>query len=105
MLDMAIVKAHLRVDGDDDDALIQAYVDAAFSAFTVWTNRTLVDPGDALPDPVGSAMLPTKAVEQGALLLVGHWYANRESAVVGVTAAELPQSTNALWRPYRWVNV
>ncbi|MFA5387798.1 MAG: head-tail connector protein, partial [Candidatus Paceibacterota bacterium] len=52
MIDLPIVKAHLRVDHDDEDALIQGYTDAAFSAFETWTNRTLVDPEAALPDPV-----------------------------------------------------
>lgn len=105
MLDLALVKQHLRVDGDVEDLLIQDYIDAAISTFTTWTNRTLVAPGDPLPDPVGNAMLMTKSVEQGARLLVGHWYANREAVVAGVSAVELPLGTQALWKPYRWVNV
>lgn len=105
MLDLALVKLHLRVDGDEEDVLIQDYIDAAIGAFTTWTNRTLVASGDQLPDPVGNAMLMTKAVEQGARLLVGHWYANRETVVVGVSVAEVPLGTQALWKPYRWVNV
>lgn len=34
-------------------------------------------------------------------LLVGHYYANRESVVVGVTAADLPMAFEALLSPYR----
>ena len=79
MIDLPIVKAHLRVDHDDEDALIEGYRDAALSAFETWTNRTLVDPETALPDPVGNALLMTKAIEQGALLLIGHWYSSRET--------------------------
>lgn len=105
MIDLPIVKAHLRVDHDDEDALIQGYTDAAFSAFETWTNRTLVDPEAALPDPVGNALLMTKAIEQGALLLIGHWYSSRETVVIGTITEELPMATNALWMPHRWANV
>ena len=105
MIDLPIVKAHLRVDHDDEDSLIQGYTDAALSAFETWTNRTLVDPEAALPDPVGNALLMTKAIEQGALLLIGHWYSSRETVVIGTITAELPMATNALWMPHRWANV
>lgn len=105
MIDLAVVKNHLRVDHADEDALIQTYTDAAFSAFTDWTNRALYAVGATLPDPPLNAMIITKSIEQGALLLVGHWYANRESAVVGTGAAEVPMATKALWAPHRWANL
>lgn len=105
MIDLADVKAHLRVEHDDEDAKIQGYTDAALSAFETWTNRTLLDEGAALPDPVGNAMHITKSIRQGALLLVGHWYANAEAVVIGTITAELPLATAALWRPHRWMNI
>lgn len=102
MIDLALVKSHLRVDGVDEDALIQAYTDAAISAFEAWTNRKLVT---VLPETVENHLLITKAIEQGALLLIGHWYANRESVVVGVSVAEMPMATKSLWLPHRWACV
>lgn len=105
MIDLPIVKAHLRVDHDDEDALIEGYKDAALSAFETWTNRTLVDPAESLPDPVGNALWMSKSIQQGALLLIGHWYGSREAVVIGTITAELPMATNALWKPHRWVNV
>lgn len=105
MIDLSIVKVHLRVDGDDDDGLIEGYVAAAISAFETWTNRKLVAEGQPLPDPVGRALVITQSIRQGALLLVGHWYANRESVAVGTIATEMPMATKALWSPHRWVNV
>ena len=104
MIDLAKVKLHLRVDVADEDELLQDYIDAAISAFQTWCNRTLVAPGEALPEPLGNALVLSKSIAQGALLLIGHWYANRESSVLGV-AAELPLSTQALWRPHRWMNI
>lgn len=105
MIDLGTVKAHLRVDGGEEDSLIQGYTDAAISTFELWTNRRLVAEGEVLPDPIGNALVITKAIRQGALLLVGHWYANREAVAIGTIATELPLATNALWLPHRWVNL
>ena len=105
MIDLVLVKAHLRVDHDEEDALVQGYMDAALSAFETWTNRTLIDPAEALPEPVGNALRMTKSIKQGALLLIGHWYSARETVVVGTITSELPMATNALWKPHRWMNV
>lgn len=105
MIDLPIIKAHLRVDHDDENELIQGYTDAALSAFETWTNRTLIAPDLPLPDPVGNALLMSKGIMQGAFLLIGHWYSNRETVVVGITTADLPMATNALWKPHRWVNI
>lgn len=105
MITLATVKAHLRVEHDDEDAKIQGYTDAAIGAFELWTNRRLIEVGGALPDPVDNAMIITKTVEQGALLLIGHWYANAESVVIGTITAQVPLATTALWSPYRWMNI
>lgn len=105
MIYLATVKAHLRVEHDDEDAKIQGYIDAAISTFEAWTNRTLVAAADQLPDPLGNAMHITKSVEQGALMLVGHWYANAEAVAAGFAVAEMPMATKALWLPHRWVNI
>ncbi|MBV7571807.1 head-tail connector protein [Pseudomonas sp. PDM32] len=105
MIDLAIVKAHLRVTHDAEDDLIQGYTEAALNTFELFTNRKLIEEGSALPNPVGKALLITKSIRQGALLLIGHWYASREAVVVGTITAELPMATNALWAPHRWANV
>lgn len=105
MIDLEVVKAHLRVDGDDEDMLIQGYTDAALSTFDLWTNRKLIAEGEPLPDPVGNALSFRKSIQQGALLLIGHWYATRETVVTGTIATELPMATQALWSPHRWVNL
>lgn len=105
MIDLEVVKAHLRVDGDDEDMLIQGYTDAAISTFELWTNRKLIAEGDPLPDPVGNALTFRKSIQQGALLLIGHWYATREAVAVGTIATEMPLATQALWKPHRWVNI
>ncbi|POA75356.1 head-tail connector protein [Pseudomonas sp. GW531-T4] len=106
MIDLATVKAQLRVDHDDEDELIQGYTEAALSAFETWTNRKLVDPLGVLPDPVGNSLFMTKGIRQGALLLIGQWYVYRETVASGsAQLSELPMATQALWRPHRWSNI
>lgn len=105
MIDLDTVKSHLRVDGDEEDSLIQGYTDAAFSAFEQWTNRKLIAEGETVPEPVGNVLIITKAIRQGALLLIGHWYSARETVVTGTIATEMPMATQALWGPHRWVNL
>ena len=49
----------------------------------------------------GEATCPASA-KQAMLLLIGHWYQNRESVQTGaVTAVEVAQTTDALLRLYR----
>lgn len=83
MLDLATVKMHLRVDGDEEDALIGGYIEAAKAHVEQHCDRKLVE-----GEPVDPAeMSLTRDVEQAILLLVGHWYANREAVVVGGSGA------------------
>ena len=46
----------------------------------------------------GYSSIPA-AIKQAALLLIGHWYENREA--VGASLSELPLAFNALIAPYR----
>ena len=48
---------------------------------------------------VGSATVP-KPIEQAMLLLIGHWYENREAIVVGTIASQIPMAVDALLAPY-----
>lgn len=81
MIDLPRVKLHLRVDGDEEDALIGGYIDAAKSHVAMHCDRELVEGEPVEPDQMGL----TADVEQAILLLVGHWYDNREDAAVGAT--------------------
>lgn len=164
-IDLDLVKAHLRVDFSDDDALIQAYVDAAVSHIdgprgclgrAIWpqtlelrqnvfggsirlpygpvqsvesvkyvdadgAEQTLASDqyeltsageivlahdaswprlrGDAEGVRVryvaGFSALPD-AILTALLMTVAHWYQNREAAVVGQGAVELPFAAKAL---------
>lgn len=45
------------------------------------------------------------AIRQAILMLAAHWYENREAAVVGATATDLPFAVSALVGPYRLVGL
>jgi len=49
---------------------------------------------------VGEATAP-QAIKHAMLMMVGHWYENREAVVVGVNAAPLPMAVDALLAPFR----
>lgn len=53
--------------------------------------------------PVGDPSVSTvpPAIKQAILLLIGHWYRNRESVVTGTIATSLPLAVEALLSTYR----
>jgi len=54
-------------------------------------------------DPVRSGA-PAQ-IKAAILLLVGHWYANREAVVTGTIATQLPMAVDALLAPLRRVGI
>ncbi|WP_062391099.1 head-tail connector protein [Pseudomonas abietaniphila] len=92
MLDLGRVKLHLRVFDNEEDSLIEGYVEAAKAHVAMHCDRVLVDSAPAGPEE----MALTPDVEQAILLLVGHWFANREEVVVGAVASQLPMGVSAL---------
>lgn len=168
-LDLETVKAHLNVEHDDHDAIIEAYIDAACAYVdgpagilnrSIWAQtlelrqnvfcapirlpygpvtevvsvkyvdtdgveQTLDDAtyllaGDEVVlaydqnwpslrgDTEGVRIRyeagydPTpRAVIQALLMLIAHWYANREAVNIGNITSELPMATQALLAPFR----
>lgn len=91
MIDLARAKLHCKVDGDDEDDLIQGYIDAAVAHVEQHCDRTLVE------TPTGpEQMAYTKDVDQAILLLVGHWYANREAVTIGAASSKVDFAVGAL---------
>lgn len=92
MIDLARVKLHLRVDGDEENTVIAGYFEAAKSHVAMHCDRILVEADPAGPDEMGL----TPDVEQAILLLVGHWYANREAVVIGTISTAVPLAVDRL---------
>ena len=89
---LAEAKLHLRVDGADEDTLIQTYLDAAESAAAQYLNRALYETSVGT-DTTGLVM--TKDVKVAVLLQVGALYADREDMT------EMPTGSRVLLNPYR----
>ncbi|GLQ20387.1 head-tail connector protein [Algimonas porphyrae] len=90
MPSLAEAKAHLRVDHDDDDALIGTYLSAAQGHVEAHVSTAFAD-FDEVPPALFSA----------TLLMLGHLYENREAATSGKVPSILPLGVEALCAPHR----
>ena len=82
-IDLDLVKAHLRIDHDTEDA----YLRQLGAAAARYAGRFL---GYAVPAE------PDEDVIQALLLIIGHWYANREEVVTGIATSEVPFAARCL---------
>ena len=103
MIELLTVKTHCRIDDDDtsEDDLLTIYIGAAKRHMENFTRRTLyatnTDPGFESDE---DRLLLDDDVRTAMLLLVGHWFANRE-AVSDKSLSEIPLAVNALLQPYK----
>ncbi len=101
MLSLERVKQQVRLDADfhDEDDLLKSYIIAAGRMVEKTTRRTLIGEADENTDPE-TTLIYTGDIEVAMLLLVGNWYANRESVVTGESVTVLPLAVDALLQPY-----
>ncbi|HAD84254.1 MAG TPA: phage gp6-like head-tail connector protein [Brevundimonas sp.] len=92
LFELAEAKQHLRVDHNDDDALIEGYANAAVLSCLDFCDRKLVPQG---AEPV---------FRVAALLQMAGLYNSRESIITGTIVALNPAVENLL-RPYRIIRV
>lgn len=91
MVSLAAAKAHCRVDHDDEDAAIERMIAAASDHLA------------SVGVDVSSEPAPP-AVEHAILMLVAHWYENREAVKDAATSA-VAIGVDRLIQPYREVNL
>lgn len=108
LLDFELVKAHLRVDDNDSDALIEAYQAAAEAIVAEYLDREVYASGDS-PTPTDEYAIELQPPMTAAiLLLIGDLYAARETDDTDAARkpslaqnAVLPRAVRALLAPYR----
>jgi hypothetical protein len=106
VINMSIVRHHLR-DPDDDDEYLELLTEAAEGQAMDYLNRRFYADQQALDAAVAtgeageSPMLVNKQIKAACLLILGHLYANREDVVIGVAATELPKGSTSLLTPHR----
>lgn len=102
-LEPSLVRSHCRIDDDftGDDNLLEIYTGAAARYVETWTRRKLYKTNDepGFADDADRLLL-NDDVRTAMLLLIGHWYANREAASSG-GLTETPFAVEALLQPYR----
>lgn len=92
LLTLDEAKSHLRIDGDDEDTIVEVYADAAVLSCLKTTSRLLVPQG-------------AEAVfKAAALLMLGDLYANREGVIAGQSFSVSPTVERLLW-PYQMIRV
>ncbi|OZY61898.1 head-tail connector protein [Pseudomonas fragi] len=104
MLDLSLIKVHLRLDDDHtgEDTLLQAYGRAAWKLAQNKTGRLFIE-AEALPvGAAENALVLDDDVRLAMLLLVAHWYEHREAATEAAGMKALPLAVDALLGPYRW---
>jgi uncharacterized phage protein (predicted DNA packaging) len=91
MTALADLKAHLNLDHDLDNTLLEGKIAAAEEIVTRHTGAET---------PLVYADAPA-ALKEAILQLTAHLYENREASLVGVAAQELPFGFYDLVRPFR----
>lgn len=95
VVSLALFKKHVRADDfADDDEYLEHLLDAAEMAVITATNRSQEE-----LEQMGCGRIPAPIVQ--AIMLIGaHWYNQRES-VSSVQMHAVPDSLQALIKPYR----
>lgn len=90
MLTLRQVKSHLRLDSDEEDESLAELMATARTAIENYLKRSISEIEEQRLSPIRHA----------ALLLIGHWYANRE-ATSDRPLTEIPFAVKHLLSPYR----
>lgn len=91
MIDLALIKQQLRVQHDLEDDLLDSYLKSAVAHVEQHCDRKIVEaPGSE------DEMAMTPDVTQSILLLIGHWYANREAVVTGAVPSAIQLGVDRL---------
>ena len=92
------LKIQCRIDEDHvvEDDLLETYLLAAKKRVENYINRKLYE--DTIPESDPDGLLISDDIEFAIMLVVGHFYENRESS-------SLPPGFKALLEPYRFINL
>ena len=103
MIPLSRIKTHLRLDHNEDDAYLSSLISVAVEAFNNHTGRDLQAKGTDLSgeEEGHNKIVITEGIIQGCLLLIGHWYENRE-ATNTMTIKTVPFAVDCLFQPYKW---
>ena len=93
------LKAQTNLDHDEDNALLTTYANAAKNVIENYLNRKLHN--DFVPDSDSKGIVVNDAIKVAIMMLVSHWYDNREAVTINGNASVLPLAYQMLINPYR----
>lgn len=85
-----------------DDSYLKQLIQASITAFEVKTNRLLFPEGNPPADAPYNALAINPLIKQGVLMLISHWYENRETVVIGMEGSQVPLTFEFIFEPYRF---
>lgn len=88
--------------GHPDDSYLKQLTQASITAFEVKTNRLLFPEGNPPADAPYNALAINPLIKQGVLMLISHWYENRETVVIGMEGSQVPLTFEFIFEPYRF---
>ena len=88
-MDMGLLKQHLRVDGNEEDELLQSYVEAASLLLRRETGKNFVLVNGEYVDVAEDGLF-----QQAVKMLVAHWYECRQP--IATAATEIPYAVTCL---------
>lgn len=95
VVSLALFKKHVRADDfADDDEYLEHLLEVAETAIITATNRSQEE-----LEQMGGGKMPTP-IKHAIMLIGAHWYNQRES-VSSVQMHAVPDSLQALIKPYR----
>lgn len=90
------IKAHLNVDHDYDDSLIESYKAAALEVAQRHIGKTFAD------EETDKTIPFYHSIKIGCLMYIAYLYANREAVTDSPTIMRpVPMGISALWEVYR----
>lgn len=97
------LRAQYRIDIDDttEDELLELYYGAARRKAENFINRKLYE--DEVPETDPDGLVIADDILLALMLLVGHWYENREPVNVGNIVTPFPFGFDSLLEPYRFI--
>ncbi|CAM6608640.1 head-tail connector protein [Klebsiella quasipneumoniae] len=90
-----------RIDSDDDteDVMLTLYLNASLKHAEKITNRHLYD--SAVPDDDPDGLVIEDDIKLALMLLVSHWYENREPVNIGNITTTLPFGVKSILEQHR----
>ncbi len=83
---LTTLRLQCELDMDDHDVLLNLFAQAALEYCLATCDDPSIDSADKVP----------KRMAQAMLMLVAHWFANREAVVTGTITTQVPLAVEAL---------